>query len=136
MNAVVIGLAGLLAALPPSDHVRAATAYAPPTGLRQDAACEVRPDAPNMNPRLPLGRAGYAQRPACRTTWAHGADGPGLYVQGPPIQVDAPPIIVGGLRLYLVPPDVIVRPSSVTIEPPQVQSAPAPDAVAGPPAAE
>ena len=69
---------------------------------------------------LPLGRAAYAQRPACRTTWAHGPSGPGLYVQGPPVAVDAPPVRIGGLMLYLVPPEIVVRPSEVTVEPPQI----------------
>lgn len=136
MNFVLIGLAGLMSVAPPAADAQAGAAHAPPPGFRPEAACEVRPDAPYINPRLPLGRAGYAQRPACRTTWAPGAGGPGLYVQGPPIRVDAPPIIVGGLRIYLVPPEVIVRPSSVTVEPPEVQSGPAPEPAAEPPSGE
>ena len=124
MNSVLIGLAGLMAAMSPEPDF--------PAG----AACEIRPDAPYINPRLPLGRAAYAQRPACRTTWAPGPGGPGLYVQGPPIRVDAPPVIVGGLRIYLVPPEVIVRPSSVTVEAPQVQTGPAPEPAAEPPSGE
>jgi len=136
MNSVLIGLAGLVAAMSPGPDVPAGEAQVPPPGLLQDAACEIRPDAPYINPRLPLGRAAYAQRPACHTTWAPGPGGPGLYVQGPPIRGDAPPVIVGGLRIYLVPPEVIVRPSSVTVEPPQVQSGPPPELAAEPPSGE
>ena len=84
MNSVLIGLAGLMATMSPGPDF--------PGG----AACEIRPDAPYINPRLPLGRAAYAQRPACRTTWAPGPGGPGLYVQGPPIEVDAVPVVQGG----------------------------------------
>jgi hypothetical protein len=124
MNSVLIGLAGLMAAMSPGPD------------FPGEAACEIRPDAPYINPRLPLGRAAYAQRPACRTTWAPGPGGRGLYVQGPPIQVDAVPVIVGGLRIYLVPPEVIVRPSSVTVEAPQVQTGPAPEPAAEPPSGE
>lgn len=136
MNSVLVGLAGLMAALSPGPDVRSGAAHAPPPGFRPDAACEIRPDAPYINPRLPLGRAAYAQRPACRTTWAPGPGGPGLYVQGPPIRVDAPPVIIGGLRLFLVPPEVIVLPSPVTMEAPQVQSVPAPEPAAEPPSGE
>lgn len=136
MNSVLIGLAGLMAALSPGPDVRSGAAHAPPPWLRPDAACEIRPDAAYINPRLPLGRAAYAQRPACRTTWAHGPGGPGLYVQGPPIGVDAPPVIIGGLRLFLVPPEVVVLPSPVTMEAPQVQSVPAPEPAAEPPSGE
>jgi hypothetical protein len=32
-------------------------------------------------------------------------------------------VTVGGLRIYLVPPEIIVRPSEVTVEPPEVRSA-------------
>ncbi len=136
MNSVLIGLAGLMAAMSPGLDVRTGAAHAPPPGFPPGAVCEVRPDAPYINPRLPLGRAAYVQRPACRTTWAPGPGGPGLYVQGPPVRVESPPIIVGGLKIYLVPPEVIVRPSSVTIEAPQVQSGPAPERGSGPPSAE
>ena len=68
MNSVLIGLAGLVAAMSPGPDVAAGEAQVPPPGLLQDAACEIRPDAPYINPRLPLGRAAYAQRPACNTT--------------------------------------------------------------------
>ncbi len=121
MKSVLIGLTGLLlAATPAAAQFPPPAAYAPPIG-----ACEIRPDAPYINPRLPLGRAAYAQRPACRTTWAPGPGGPGLYVQGPPVQVEAPPVRVGAMILYLVPPEVVVLPSEVTVEPPEVRTAPA-----------
>lgn len=124
MKPVLIGMAGLLLATPAlaQDGPAAGPVRAgqPPAG-----ACEIRPDAPYINPRLPLGRAGYAQRPACRTAWATGLDGPDLYVQGPPIRVDGPPVRVGGLQIYLVAPEIIVGPSPVTIEPPEVQFGPA-----------
>ena len=125
MNSVLISLAGLLLAVPSIAQDRWMAVPAPPSGFAPDGACEVRPDAPYVNPRLPLGRAAYAHRPACRTTWATGPAGPEVYVQGPPLQVESPPIIIDGLRIYLVPPEVIVRPSTVTVEPPQVQSVPA-----------
>ncbi len=122
MMSVPVGLAGLLFAAaqypPPAAH-------APPPGHALVGACEVRPDAPYINPRLPLGRAAYAQRPACRTTWAPGSAGPGLYVQGPPIQVEGPPVSVGGVMIYVVPPEIVVQPSEVTVEPAQVHEAPA-----------
>lgn len=114
MKSVPIGLLGLLMAS------ASAEAQSPPHGQAPAGACEIRPDAPYINPRLPLGRAAYAQRPACRTTWAHGPSGPGLYVHGPPVAVDAPPVRIGGLMLYLVPPEIVVRPSEVTVEPPQI----------------
>ena len=124
MKTVLFGLAGLLLAVTPAgaQHHQPA-AYAPPPGHALHGTCEIRPDAPYVNPRLPLGRAAYAQRPACRTTWAPGPGGPGLYVQGPPVAVDSPPVTVGGLRIYLVPPEILVRPSEVTVEPPEVRSA-------------
>ena len=123
MNSVLIGLASLLLAAPAAPQNGPQAAYAPPSGFAPDGACEVRPDAPYVNPRLPLGRAAYAQRPACRTTWGSGPGGPGLYVQGPPVAVDAPPVSIGGLKIYLVPPEIIVQPSEVTVEPPQVHAA-------------
>ena len=130
MNSVLIGLAGLLLATPHAgaQHRPLSTHASPPghaSGHAPEGACEIRPDAPYVNPRLPLGRAAYAHRPACRTTWASGPAGAGGYVQGPPVLVDAPPVSVGGLRIYLVPPEIIVRPSEVTVEPPQILSAPA-----------
>ncbi len=119
MKSMPIGLAGLLlAASPATAQYPPPPAYDPPIG-----ACEIRPDAPYINPRLPLGRAAYAHRPACHTTWAPGPAGPGVYVQGPPVQVEAPPVRVGGLTLYLVPPEIVVLPSQVTVEPPQVHAA-------------
>jgi hypothetical protein len=126
MKSVLVGLAGLLLAVTPAgaQHYQSA-AYTPPPGHAPDGTCEIRPDAPYVNPRLPLGRAAYTHRPACRTTWAPGPAGPGMYVQGPPVAVDAPPVTVGGLRIYLVPPEIIVQPSEVTVEPPEVRSAPA-----------
>jgi hypothetical protein len=117
MKSVPIGLLALL--LAPAS----AAAQYPSPGPAPEGRCEVRPDAPYINPRLPLGRAAYAQRPACRTTWAPGPAGPGLYVQGPPLQVEAPPVRIGGLRIYLVPPEIVVQPSEVTLEPPQVREA-------------
>ena len=120
MISVPVGLAGLLLAAvqyPPS------AAHAPPPGHVPVGPCEIRPDAPYVNPRLPLGRAAYAHRPACRTTWAPGPAGPGVYVQGPPIQVEGPPVSIGGLMIYLVPPEIVVLPSQVTVEPPQVHAA-------------
>lgn len=125
MKSVLISLAGLLLAVPSIAQDRWVAAQAPPSGFAPDGPCEVRPAAPYVNPRLPLGRAAYAHRPACRTTWATGPAGPGLYVQGPPLQVESPPIMVDGLRIYLVPPEIVVLPSQVTVEPPQVQSVPA-----------
>mgnify|MGYP001156571739 CR=1 FL=1 len=134
MKSVPICLAGLLvtgspaaAQSLPMARPPAAAAYAPA------GACEIRPDAPYINPRLPLGRAAYARRPACRTTWAPGAAGPGVYVQGPPVQVQGPPVSVGGLMIYLVPPEIVVQPSEVTVEPPQVHAAEAPSAESTPP---
>lgn len=125
MNPVLIGMAGLLLAAPAAVMQDGSPpAYGPPPGYAPTGACEVRPDAPYVNPRLPLGRAAYAQRPACRTAWAAGPDGPALYVQGPPVQVEGPPVAIGGLKIYLVPPEIIVFPSPVTIEPPQVQLVP------------
>lgn len=118
MMSVPVGLAGLVLAVvqyPPS-------ADTPPPGYAPVGACEIRPDAPYVNPRLPLGRAAYAHRPACRTTWAPGPSGPGVYVQGPPIQVEGPPVSIGGLLIYLVPPEIVVQPSRVTVEPPQVRA--------------
>ena len=127
MNPVPIAIAGLMLASPAgAAQDRAAVAHVPPPGHAPDGACEVRPAAPYVNPRLPLGRAAYSRRPACRTTWATGPDGPALYVQGPPIRVDGPPVNIGGLKIYLVPPEIIVLPSQVTVEPPQVLSVPAP----------
>lgn len=127
MNPALIGVAGLvLAAAPAAAQDRPVHAYAHPHGHPPAGACEIRPDAPYVNPRLPLGRAAYAQRPACRTTWARGPAGPGLYVQGPPVRVEAPPVSIGGLRIYLVPPEILVRPSEVTVEPPQIHPAPEP----------
>jgi hypothetical protein len=117
MKSVPIGLLALL--LAPAS----AAAQYPSPGPSPEGRCEVRPDAPYINPRLPLGRAAYAQRPACRTTWAPGPAGPGLYVQGPQLQVEAPPVRIGGLRIYLVPPEIVVQPSEVTLEPPQVREA-------------
>lgn len=119
MISVPLGLAGLLLAVvqyPPSPDAR-------PPGYVPVGACEIRPDAPYINPRLPLGRAAYAQRPACRTTWASGSAGPGVYVEGPPIQVEGPPVSIGGLIIYLVPPEIVVQPSQVTVEPPQILGA-------------
>lgn len=117
-----VGIAILMLAAPqyppPAD-------YPSPPAHAPVGACEIRPDAPYINPRLPLGRAAYANRPACRTTWAPGSAGPGVYVQGPPVQVEGPPVSVGGLMIYLVPPEIVVRPSEVTVEPPQVHEAPA-----------
>lgn len=126
MKSALVGLAGLLLGVTPAgaQHHQPA-AYAPSPGHARDGMCEIRPDAPYVNPRLPLGHAAYARRPACRTTWAPGPGGPGLYVQGPPVAVDSPPVTVGGLRIYLVPPEILVRPSEVTVEPPEVRSAPA-----------
>jgi hypothetical protein len=114
MKSVPIGLLGLLLA-PVS-----AAAQHPLPGPPPEGACEIRPDAPYINPRLPLGRAAYARRPACRTTWAPGPAGPGLYVQGPPLQVEAAPVSIGGLMIYMVPPEIVVRPSEVTVDPPQI----------------
>lgn len=120
MKSVLIGLAALLLAASPAAAQYPSAAHAPPPGHAPDGTCEIRPEAPYINPRLPLGRAAYAHRPACRTTWAPGPGGPGLYVQGPPIAVDAPPVTVGGLRIYLVPPEIVVLPSDVTVEPPEI----------------
>lgn len=124
MKLVPFCLAGLLltaapaaAQYPPSADYPSPPAH-PPVG-----ACEIRPDASYINPRLPLGRAAYAHRPACRTTWAPGSAGPGVYVQGPPVQVEGPPVSVGGLMIYLVPPEIMVQPSEVTVEPAQVHAA-------------
>lgn len=119
MKSVPICLAGLLLTASP------AAAQSPPLPGHPAPAgtCEIRPDAPYINPRLPLGRAAYARRPACRTTWAPGPAGPGVYVQGPPVQVQGPPVSVGGLMIYLVPPEIVVQPSEVTVEPPQVHAA-------------
>ncbi|MEY4555611.1 MAG: hypothetical protein RL093_730 [Pseudomonadota bacterium] len=120
MQSVPIGFVSLLLAATPTAAQYPSAAHAPPPGSAPAGACEIRPDAPYINPRLPLGRAAYAHRPACRTTWAPGSAGPGVYVQGPPVQVEAPPVSVGGLMIYLVPPEIVVRPSEVTVEPPQV----------------
>lgn len=123
MKPGLTGLAGLLLVVTPAaaQHHQPA-AYAPVPGHVPVGACEVRLDAAYINPRLPLGRAAYAHRPACRTTWAPGSAGPGVHVQGPPIEVGAPPVSVGGLMIYLVPPEIRVRPSEVTVEPPQVHA--------------
>ena len=115
MKSVLFCLSGLLLTASP-----VAAQYPPPRGQAPSGACEIRPDAPYVNPRLPLGRAANAHRPACRTTWAPGPEGPGVYVQGPPVQVQGPPVSVGGLMIYLVPPEIVVQPSEVTLEPPQV----------------
>lgn len=126
MKPAVIGLAGLmLAATSATAQDRPVNAHPLTPVHARDGACEIRPDAPYINPRLPLGRAAYAHRPACRTTWAPGLAGPGLYIQGPPVAVDAPPVTVGGLRIYLVPPEIIVSPPDVTIEPPEIIPGPA-----------
>lgn len=125
MKSVPIGLVGLLiAATPAAAQYSPPAAHAPP-GHAPVVGCEIRPDAPYINPRLPLGRAAYVYRPACRTTWARGPAGPGVYVQGPPILVEGPPVSIAGLRIYLVPPEILVQPSQVTVEPPQVHSVPA-----------
>ncbi|MDP1777312.1 MAG: hypothetical protein Q8K90_01705, partial [Brevundimonas sp.] len=77
MKSVPFCLAGLLLTASP-----AAAEYSPPAdyplppGHAPVGVCEIRPDAPYINPRLPLGRAAYANRPACRTTWAPGSAGP------------------------------------------------------------
>lgn len=132
MKIVLIGLSVTwLAASPVTAQDRSA-GHPPAPSYAPEHACEIRPDAPYVNPRLPLGRAAYSQRPACRTTRGPGPGGPGLYVQGPPVRIDAPPIRVGGLRIYLVEPEIIVRPSEVTVEPPQVQPAPVSTPVATP----
>lgn len=124
MKSVPFCLASLLlTASPAAAQYPAPADYPPPRGHAPAGACEVRPDAPYINPRLPLGRAAYAHRPACRTTWATGSAGPGVYVQGPSIEVEGPPVSVGGLMIYLVPPEIVVRPSEVTVEPPQVHGA-------------
>ncbi len=121
MRSVLFCLASLLlTASPAAAQYPPPADYPPPRGHAPVGACEVRPDAPYINPRLPLGRAAYAHRPACRTTWAPGPAGPGVYVQGPPIQVEGPPVSVGGLMIYLVPPEIVVQPSEVTVEPPEV----------------
>lgn len=125
MKFVLISLTGLL--LPASAALAQyapTPAPVPPPDQPPAGVCEIRPDAPYINPRLPLGRAAYAHRPACRTTWAQGTAGPGVYVQGPPVEVEGPPVSVGGLTIYLVPPEIVVRPSEVTVDPPQVHSAP------------
>lgn len=135
MKPAPVSLAGLLlAATPAAAQHSPPAAYAPAPGHAPVGACEIRPDASYINPRLPLGRAAYAHRPACRTTWAPGPAGPGVYVQGPPLQVEGPPVSVGGLMIYLVPPEIVVQPSPVTVEPPQVHAveaatpeSPAPD---------
>lgn len=119
MISVPVGVAGLLFAVaqyPPSPDT-------PLPGHALAGACEIRLDAPYVNPRLPLGRAAYAHRPACRTTWAPGSAGPGVYVQGPPVQVEGPPVGVGGLMIYLVPPEIMVLPSQLTVEQAQVHAA-------------
>ncbi len=122
MNPPLIGIAGLMLAAPAAAAQDGfATDYRP--GHVPVGACEIRLNAPYINPRLPLGRAAYSHRPACRTTWATGSAGPGVFVQGPPIQVEGPPVSVGGPIIYLVPPEIVVLPSQVTIEPPQVQAA-------------
>lgn len=123
MKPELIGLAGLVLVVTPAaaQHHQPA-AYAALRGHVPVGACEVRLDAPYISPRLPLGRAAYAHRTACRTTWAPGSAGPGVHVQGPPIEVGAPPVSVGGLMIYLVPPEIRVRPSEVTVEPPQVHA--------------
>ena len=121
MKSVLFCLAGLLLPVSPAAaQFSPVAAYRSPPVHAPVGACEIRPDAPYINPRLPLGRAAYARRPACRTTWAPGPAGPGLHVQGPPIQVEGPPVSVGGLMIYLVPPEIVVQPSEVTVEPPQV----------------
>ena len=121
MRSVLFCLASLLlTASPAAARHPPPVDFPSPRGHAPVGACEVRPDAPYINPRLPLGRAAYAQRPACRTTWAPGPEGPEVYVQGPPIQVEGPPVSVGGLMIYLVPPEIVVRPSEVTVEPPQI----------------
>ncbi len=126
MRSVPLCLAGLLlTATPAAAQYPPSAGYPPPTSAPV-GACEIRPDAPYINPRLPLGRAAYAHRPACRTTWAPGSAGPGVYVQGPPVQVEGPPVNVGGLMIYLVPPEIVVQPSAVTVEPPQVHAAEVP----------
>lgn len=122
MNPPLIGIAGLMLAAPAAAAQDGfATDYRP--GHVPVGTCEIWLNAPYINPRLPLGRAAYSHRPACRTTWATGPAGPGVFVQGPPIQVEGPPVSVGGPIIYLVPPEIVVLPSQVTIEPPQVQAA-------------
>jgi hypothetical protein len=125
MKSAMFGLAVLAL-----SATAAAAQHRPPVGPTTApapvGACEIRPDAPYVNPRLPLGRAAYARRPACRTTWAPGPSGPGLYVQGPPIEIQGPPVHIGGLMIYLVPPEIVVQASEVTMEPPEVHSAEAP----------
>ncbi len=124
MKSVPFCLASLLlTASPAAAQYPPPTAHAPPPGHAPVGACEIRPDAPYINPRLPLGRAAYARRPACRTTWAPGPAGQGVYVQGPPIEVEGPPVSIGGLTIYLVPPEIVVQPSQVTVEPPQIHAA-------------
>jgi hypothetical protein len=123
MRSVTFCLAGLLLTASPAAAQYPPSAGYPPPGSAPAGVCEIRPDAPYVNPRLPLGRAAYAHRPACRTTWAPGSAGPGVHVQGPPVQVEGPPVNVGGLMIYLVPPEIVVRPSAVTVEPPQVHAA-------------
>ena len=120
MNSVPFCLAALLLTASPAAAQVPPADYPPPSGHAPVGACEIRLDAPYINPRLPLGRAAYAHRPACRTTWAPGPAGPGVYVQGPPIRVEGPPVSIGGLLIYLVPPEIVVLPSQVTVEPPQV----------------
>ena len=126
MKQVLFGMASLLLSASAAVAQDGTGAGVVRSGSPPAGACEVRPDAPYINPRLPLGRAGYAQRPACRTAWAVGPDGPALYVQGPPVHVEGPPVHVGGLQIYLVAPEIIVAPSPVTVDPPEVQFAPSP----------
>lgn len=129
MKSVPFCLAGLLlTASPAAAQSAPSPAYALAPGHARDGVCEIRPDAPYVNPRLPLGRAAYAHRPACRTTWAPGPAGPGVYVQGAPVEVEGPPVSIGGLMIYLVPPEIIVSPPNVTIEPPEIISGPAAEA--------
>ena len=123
MTLLPIGLAGLMLSAPAAAAAQNMSHPVNRPGHAPTGACEIRLDAPYINPRLPLGRAAYAHRPACRTTWAPGSAGPGVYVQGPPIQVEGPPVRVGGVTIYLVPPEIVVLPSEVTIEPPQIRGA-------------
>jgi hypothetical protein len=134
MKSVPIFLAGLLLTVSPAAAQSSPMAGHPsPPAHAPVGVCEIRPDAPYVNPRLPLGRAAYAYRPACRTTWAQGPAGPGLYVQGPPVQVQGPPVSVGGLVIYLVAPEIVVQPSEVTVEPPQIHAAEATTPESAPP---
>lgn len=86
----------------------------PGRGLRNPAR------RPLHQSQTAAGPCGLCASPGLPHHLGAGVRRAGVFVQGPPIEVEGPAVGVGGLIIYLVPPEIVVLPSPVTIEPPQV----------------